>query len=94
MLDADVEPQINSRAVALTQDGAAVTGVVLETPGGTVQVGARYGVILATGGFEWNPELVKAFLRGPMNGAISPPFNTGRMACAWRSSAPAPRSAT
>jgi 3-oxosteroid 1-dehydrogenase len=41
--------------------------------------------VLATGGFEWDPSLVKAFLRGPMHGAVSPPNNTGdglRMAMA------------
>ena len=46
---------------------------------------ARRGVILATGGFEWDASLVGAFLRGPMHGAVSPPNNTGdglRMAMA------------
>ena len=46
---------------------------------------ARHGVILGTGGFEWDPVLVQAFLRGPMHGAVSPPNNTGdglRMAMA------------
>ena len=38
---------------------------------------ARLGVILGTGGFEWDPALVNAFLRGPMHGAVSPPNNTG-----------------
>jgi 3-oxosteroid 1-dehydrogenase len=40
-------------------------------------VHARLGVILGTGGFEWDPALVNAFLRGPMHGAVSPPNNTG-----------------
>ena len=38
-----------------------------------------------TGGFEWDEELVEAFLRGPMHGPVSPPNNTGdglRMAMA------------
>ena len=46
---------------------------------------ARHGVVLGTGGFEWDPALVNAFLRGPMHGAVSPPNNTGdglRMAMA------------
>ncbi|KAA9150593.1 FAD-binding protein, partial [Microbacterium lushaniae] len=46
---------------------------------------ARAGVVLAAGGFEWDPQLVKTFLRGPMRGPVSPPNNTGdalRMAMA------------
>ena len=77
LLDIGVEPQTDHRAVSLIRDGDAVRGVVLDTGQGVVQARARCGVILATGGFEWDPELVRAFLRGPMNGAISPPFNTG-----------------
>jgi succinate dehydrogenase/fumarate reductase flavoprotein subunit len=53
--------------------------------GRQLSVHARYGVILGTGGFEWDPVLVNAFLRGPMHGAVSPPNNTGdglRMAMA------------
>ena len=41
--------------------------------------------MLGTGGFEWDEELVEAFLRGPMHGPVSPPNNTGdglRMAMA------------
>ena len=48
-------------------------------------VRARRGVVLGTGGFEWDPKLVEAYLRGPMRGAVSPPNNTGdglRMAMA------------
>jgi 3-oxosteroid 1-dehydrogenase len=51
--------------------------VELETSDGNVEVAARHGVVLATGGFEWDRDLVKAFLRGPMHGPISPPNNTG-----------------
>ena len=69
LLDRGVEPRTECRGVRLVRDGDAITGVVLDTPGGRIQVGARRGVILATGGFEWDPELVKAFLRGPMHGA-------------------------
>lgn len=38
-------------------DGAGrVTGVVVDTPEGTVEVGARRGVIVAAGGYEGSPE--------------------------------------
>ena len=77
VLDLGVEPRTDARAVRLVEDGERVTGVVLETPDGELEIEARKGVVLATGGFEWDPELVKAFLRGPMNGPVSPPHNTG-----------------
>ena len=38
---------------------------------------ARRGVILATGGFEWNRDLVRTFLRGPLTHPASPPMATG-----------------
>ena len=31
----------------------------------------------ATGGFEWDPELVRSFLRGPMRLPAGVPTNTG-----------------
>ncbi|MFC5745847.1 FAD-dependent oxidoreductase [Actinomadura rugatobispora] len=87
LLDAGVVPRTNARAVELLtgDDGGAVAGVRVETGGERVAVRARRGVILATGGFEWDETLVRAFLRGPMHGAVSPPNNTGdglRMAMA------------
>lgn len=40
-------------------------------------VRASKAVILATGGFEWNTDLVAEFLRGPMTAPTSVPTNTG-----------------
>lgn len=77
LLDLGVEPRTGSRAVRLIHDEGAVRGVEVETGEGRVEVEARHGVVLATGGFEWDPDLVKAFLRGPMHGPVSPPNNTG-----------------
>jgi succinate dehydrogenase/fumarate reductase flavoprotein subunit len=45
--------------------------------GATVDVGTRGGVVLATGGFEWDPELVRSFLRGPLHRSVSIETNTG-----------------
>lgn len=81
LLDHGVTPRTNARAEKLLVDDGVVTGV--RVAGASVR--ARRGVILGTGGFEWNPVLVQAFLRGPMHGAVSPPNNTGdglRMAMA------------
>ena len=77
LLDLDVEPQTGYRGIRLIRNADAIGGVVLDGPDGEIEVTARQGVVLATGGFEWDRELMKAFLRGPMNGAISPPNNTG-----------------
>lgn len=85
LLDAGVTPHTNARAEELITDGPEVTGVRVALRERTISVRARRGVILGTGGFEWDPALTQAFLRGPMHGAVSPPNNTGdglRMAMA------------
>ncbi len=51
----------------LVRSGDAVTGVRM---GGEVLEGS---VILASGGFERNPALVRTFLRGPMTGPVGAP---------------------
>lgn len=85
LLDAGVTPHTNARAEELITEGPEVTSVRVALPERTISVRARRGVILGTGGFEWDPALAQAFLRGPMHGAVSPPNNTGdglRMAMA------------
>jgi 3-oxosteroid 1-dehydrogenase len=76
-LDRGVAPVAASRAQDLVIDDGRVAGVVVDQPGGTVIVHARRGVVLATGGFEWDPELVRSFLRGPMTSPASIPTNVG-----------------
>ena len=85
LLDVGVTPQVDARAEHLVAEAGEVTGVRIALPGQSLSVRARRGVILGTGGFEWDPVLAQAFLRGPMHGAVSPPNNTGdglRMAMA------------
>jgi succinate dehydrogenase/fumarate reductase flavoprotein subunit len=85
LLDAGVTPETNARAEELIADGGEITGVRITRDGQSENVRARRGVVLGTGGFEWDPALAQAFLRGPMHGAVSPPNNTGdglRMAMA------------
>ncbi|MEV0709491.1 FAD-dependent oxidoreductase [Nocardia aurea] len=85
VLAAGVQPRTDARAVELIAEDGAIVGVRIATATGELAVRARGGVILATGGFEWDRNLVKAYLRGPMHGAVSPPNNTGdglRMAMA------------
>jgi 3-oxosteroid 1-dehydrogenase len=73
LLRLGVVPCLNHRAERLLVRDGSVVGVRVAGPDGPRTVRARRGVILATGGFEWSPELVRAFLRGPMHGATSPP---------------------
>jgi 3-oxosteroid 1-dehydrogenase len=85
LLDLGIEPQTNARATELLSQDGAITGVRIQFADNTFDVNARRGVVLANGGFEWDPGLVEAFLRGPMHGPVSPPNNTGdalRMAMA------------
>ncbi|MEU1956036.1 FAD-dependent oxidoreductase [Nocardia rhamnosiphila] len=55
-----------------------VTGVEAEaTDGRTLRFGARRGVVLACGGFEWNAELTHTFLGLAEVRPASPPGNVG-----------------
>ncbi len=65
------EIRTGARATSVIMEGDAVAGV---------QVGGeeiRGEVVVASGGFERNPEFVHAFLRGPMLAPAGPPTNRG-----------------
>jgi succinate dehydrogenase/fumarate reductase flavoprotein subunit len=76
-LDRGVEPRTGWAARDLVMEGETVVGVGFDTPEGPGEVRARRGVILACGGFEWDAELCRAFLRGPMTHPVSVETNTG-----------------
>lgn len=75
-LDRRIEPRTGCRATQLLMENGAVTGVRIEGRDGPFEVRAR-NVILATGGFEWNPDLIRAFIRGPLTHPVSIQTNTG-----------------
>ena len=77
LLDLGIEPEVNTPAIKLLTDGGDVKGVQVEKDGEYVEIQALKGVIIATGGFEWNSEMVRTFLRGPMNAPAGSPENTG-----------------
>ena len=59
LLERGVEAMLETPArEVVTDDAGEVIGVVAEHDGAPLRVGARKGVVLACGGFEWNPELV------------------------------------
>ena len=76
-LDRGVVPQTECRGVRLLTGDDGVTGVLIEGADGPFEARARGGVVLAAGGFEHDPKLVRTFLRGPLERAVSVPTNTG-----------------
>lgn len=73
---ASVLTETPARELVADDDGRIV-GVRAESGGGSTLIGARRGVVLAAGGYEWNPELVRSFLALPSIAPLSPPFNEG-----------------
>ena len=76
LLDRGVETLLSTSARELFMSDGAVVGVQAESSGTTLSIGARKGVVLACGGFEWNPEMVHGFI-GYEVFALSPPNNVG-----------------
>lgn len=72
-LDRGLEPRTGRRAVRLLTVDGRVGGVRFED-GEEVEADA---VVLATGGFEWDADAVRSFLRGPMTDPTGAPTNTG-----------------
>jgi len=72
LLEREVTTQLETPVTDLVMDAGAVLGVVA----GGRRIGARRGVILACGGFEWNPDMVRAFIGYDIL-PLSPPNNVG-----------------
>ncbi|MBT7371867.1 MAG: FAD-binding protein, partial [Gammaproteobacteria bacterium] len=73
-----VEYMVNTAAQRLVlNDEGAVTGVLVEHEGKELRIRARRGVLMATGGFSRNEEMVMAFLRAPIYHPCPPPGDTG-----------------
>jgi len=66
-----------TRLSELIEDKGKITGAVLTTNHGDLSVRARKGVVLATGGYEWNAELMRDFDPIPRLQPLSPPSSTG-----------------
>jgi 3-oxosteroid 1-dehydrogenase len=73
-----VELVVGHRVVDVETDGeGAVVGVRAETADGDVAIGARRGVVFASGGFTHDPERVRRCFRGPIYGGGAVPTNRG-----------------
>ena len=74
LLARGVPIRLGAAAGNLIVEGGRVTGVRM-TDGATLS--ARQGVVLATGGYEWNAELMRDFDPIPRLQPLSPPSSTG-----------------
>lgn len=75
-LERGVQILTDSPAQDLVMGASGIEGVRAQI-GGQNRLLRAGAVVLATGGFEWNDKLVRAFLRGPMHGPAGIPTNTG-----------------
>jgi 3-oxosteroid 1-dehydrogenase len=71
LIELGAEVLTGVRATGLVTSGGAVVGI---DAGGEL-IGGQ--VVIASGGFERNPSLVRAFLRGPVTAPAGPPTNQG-----------------
>jgi len=77
-LDQGCRIELGARVVELVQDElGAVIGVVVAQHGKTATTLAKRGVVLATGGFEWDTALREKYFKGPFDRIGSPRTNTG-----------------
>jgi len=60
-VDRDVDLWLEAPVVELVGGAAGVTGALVRHADRDVRVDVRRGVLLATGGYDWNPELTRHF---------------------------------
>ena len=72
-----VELILGTRVVRLLAENGRVRGVVGVRNGRELQIAAKRGVVLASGGFEWNSQMVADLLGAPLEAPLSPPGNDG-----------------
>lgn len=77
LIDSGVEPMLSTPVEGLVVEDGRVVGVRARRDGEEIAIRARRGVVLASGGFEWNRELVARFLGGQLTHPNSPPGNDG-----------------
>src|SRR5262245_34257488 len=76
LLDRGVDLRLGCRARELVLAGGAAIGGCSEERGAALRIGARRGLVLACGGFEWDRDLVRAHVGYDLH-PVSPPHNTG-----------------
>lgn len=76
LLERGVEPVTSVRVSDLIVEGEQVVGVAGRHGAEPFELRAR-SVVIATGGFDWAPELVRAYLRGPLQNSVAVRENVG-----------------
>lgn len=77
-LDNGVTFMLETRAVGLVQDeNGRITGVEIEGAGKRSIVAATRGVVIASGGFEWDKEMRERHFPGPFDRIGTPSSNEG-----------------
>jgi succinate dehydrogenase/fumarate reductase flavoprotein subunit len=76
-LDRGITFMLRTRARELVRNAQGVCGVIAECDDQRLSLEARGGVVLATGGFEWDQSLISRFMPGPLTHPNTPPFNEG-----------------
>ena len=78
LAEAGVDVWLSAPVRSLVAEGGRVVGVTTERDGRPVRLGAHQGVILATGGFDHNPELRAKYLSAVEHDwSMGAPTNTG-----------------
>jgi succinate dehydrogenase/fumarate reductase flavoprotein subunit len=72
----DIPVGLDTRVVDLVLDGNRIAGAIIDHAGERRRIGARAGVILASGSFESNPELRDTYLPLPL-ASVGHQGNTG-----------------
>jgi 3-oxosteroid 1-dehydrogenase len=75
-IEQEIEIFTDTAALDLRLTDGEITGVQYQREGALHEIKCR-AVILASGGFEWNRDMVRDFLRGPMTHPVSVPTNEG-----------------
>lgn len=73
VIDRQIPVFLNTPARRLVVEAGAVVGVCAERDGREFAVRARRGVLMAIGGYDWNPELAKYYEHVPEWYAMTPP---------------------
>lgn len=76
-LDRGIEPLLGFETKRLLIEEGRVLGIEGRHDGQNVRLRARRGVVIATGGFEWDDQMRRTFLRGPADTPASPPTARG-----------------
>ncbi len=76
-LERGVEFRMRNRLTQLVREDGRVVGAVVETPDGVKRIRARKGVVLATGGYDWNPGFMRNYEHLVGSGSMTPPTVEG-----------------